>query len=151
MKKLLFLVFLVSNISYAQTGNKKFTRVYEPGYTVLGNMKGLHQMMVEKKNERSIGFSGFLHDSLIYGHSNGWMETKTEFMDHLENDFIVYHSFSEDSIQIVEEGNTATVRFIADIDATLNGKRVNFHLKVLEVWVRKKDVWQLLARQAVKG
>ena len=48
--------------------------------------------------------------------------------------------------------NMANVRFIADITASLEGTTVNnYHLKVLEVWVRKSKRWVLFARQAVKG
>ena len=62
-----------------------------------------------------------------------------------------YNSYKEDSVQVVINGNVAHARFVADIAATLNGKEGNFHLKVLEVWVRKGKRWLLFARQAVKG
>ena len=61
-----------------------------------------------------------------------------------------YNSYKEDSVQVVINGNMANARFVADISATLNGKDGNFHLKVLEVWVRKGKRWLLFARQAVK-
>jgi hypothetical protein len=46
----------------------------------------------------------------------------------------------------------ANVRFVADITATLNRKTTvnNYHLKVLEVWVKKSNRWVLFARQAAK-
>jgi hypothetical protein len=39
---------------------------------------------------------------------------------------------------------------VADINVSLNGNAGNYHLKVLEVWVKKGKRWILFARQAVK-
>ena len=61
-----------------------------------------------------------------------------------------YIGYKEDSLQVIINGNMAHARFVADITAALNGKEGNFHLKVLEVWVKKGKRWLLFARQAVK-
>lgn len=89
--------------------------------------------------------------ALSYGHSNGWVETKTDLLKNLETGYLDYHSYKEDSLQVVVNGNMAHARFIADINVTMNGKEGNYHLKVLEVWIRKGKRWILFARQAVKG
>jgi hypothetical protein len=47
--------------------------------------------------------------------------------------------------------NMASVRFVADITATMKGATNSYHLKVLEVWVKKSKRWVLFARQAVKA
>jgi hypothetical protein len=44
----------------------------------------------------------------------------------------------------------ANARFTADLNVTLKGNTSTFHLKVLEVWVKKGSRWILFARQAVK-
>ena len=136
---LLVMLLVVSEVS-AQKGKK---------YGLVSRMQRFHQMMVNKPLDFVMDL--YVHDSLSYGHSNGWIENRKEFRENLANKYIVYHSFREDSINVVEEGRTAYIRFIADIDATLNGSRAKYHLKVLEVWVKKDKTWQLFARQAVKG
>jgi hypothetical protein len=138
IKKILLYVFLIFFLTSAakKTGG------------VLDRMYGFHQILVEKPDDSVL--DQYLHNDLSYGHSNGWIENRKEFREHLTTKYIEYHSFKEDSIHVVQGGKIAYIRFIGDIDATLNGKRLNFHLKVLEVWVKKND-WQLLARQAVKG
>ncbi len=89
---------------------------------------------------------------MSYGHSNGWVQTKKDLIKDFETGKISYQSFKEDSITVLMNDNRANVRFIADITASLNGTTVNnYHLKVLEVWVRKSKRWVLFARQAVKG
>lgn len=111
-------------------------------------LKEFHQALV-KKNTVSINQQ--TDKALSYGHSNGWVETKTELIKNLETGYISYSSYKEDSLQVMINGTMANVRFIADIAATLNGKEATYHLKVLEVWVRKGKRWLLFARQAVRG
>ena len=112
-------------------------------------MESLHDRMVNKVGYHYV-VEGFLDDSLSYGHSNGWIETKSDFISHLTGRIITYHSIKEDSVSVVVNGNVAHIRFIGDYDVTLNEKRAVYHLKVLEVWVKKGKKWLLFARQAVK-
>ena len=71
-------------------------------------------------------------------------------MKNLETGFMKYKSYKEDSVQVLINGNVANTRFVADIEATRDGINGNYHLKVLEVWVKKGKRWVLFARQAVK-
>jgi hypothetical protein len=108
-------------------------------------MQQLHQLMTGP----NVVIDQYLDDNLSYGHSNGWIENKKEFIAHLGNR-LVYHSFKEDSIRVTVNKNAAHIRFIADIDVTLDGKRALYHLKVLEIWLKSGKQWRLFARQAVK-
>lgn len=110
-------------------------------------LKEFHQALV-KKNVVSINQQ--TDKILSYGHSNGWVETKGELMKNLETGFTQYHSFREDSLQIQINDNLAYARFLADIDISWNDKRGTYHLKVMEIWVKKGKRWILFARQAVK-
>jgi len=121
----------------AQTDEEKLTTT----------LKEFHQALVNK-NTASINQQ--TDKVLSYGHSNGWIQTKADVIKDLETGYIVYHSYKEDSLNIVMNGNMANARFVADVNATLKGSTVNFHLKVLEVWVKKGKRWILFARQAVK-
>ncbi len=96
------------------------------------------------------GIDDLLDDSLSYGHSNGWIETKRELPVNLGG-ILVYHSIQEDSVSIVVSGEVAHVRFIGDFDVSLNGKRNTYRLRVLEVWVKRGKEWKIFARQAIKG
>src|SRR5829696_2468637 len=48
---------------------------------------------------------------LSYGHSNGWVETKSELLKNLESGFMRYESYVEDSIVITANENVANARF----------------------------------------
>ena len=110
-------------------------------------LKEFHQALV-KKNTVSINQQ--TDKALSYGHSNGWVETKKELIEHLESGYMEYNSFREDSIKVEVNGNVAHARFIAEINATMSGKEFMFQLRVLEVWVKKGKRWVLFARQAVR-
>jgi hypothetical protein len=131
------LLFFAGFVAVAQTDETKLTTT----------IKEFHQALV-KKNTASI--SQQTDKALSYGHSNGWVETKTEMISNLETGYLKYNSYKEDSLQVVVNGTVAHARFIADINATLKGTTSDFHLKVLEVWVKKGKRWLLFARQAVK-
>lgn len=122
---------------HAQTDEVKLT----------ATLKEFHQALVKKN---TVSLNQQTDKALSYGHSNGWVETKTDMIKNLETGYLSYNSFKEDSVQVVVNGNMAHARFIADIHVTMKGKNGDYHLKVLEVWVKKGKRWLLFARQAVK-
>lgn len=124
-------------VAAAQTDEQKVTTT----------LKEFHQALV---NKNTVSINQQTDKALSYGHSNGWVETKTDMINNLEKGYMRYNSYKEDSIAVTINGNMANARFVADIKATLNGKDGVYHLKVLEVWVRKGKRWVLFARQAVK-
>lgn len=133
-----FLFLVVNTVAFAQTDEQKLTTT----------MKEFHQALV---NKNTVSINQQTDKALSYGHSNGWIETKTEMMKNLETGFISYQDFKEDSISITMNGNMANVRFVADITATMKGSTNTYHLKVLEVWVKKTKRWVLFGRQAVRN
>jgi Domain of unknown function (DUF4440) len=138
MKQALFvLAVLLSVRANAQTEEEKLTIT----------MKEFHQALVQKN---TVSINQQTDKVLSYGHSNGWVETKTDMIKNLETGYMAYNSYKEDSIHVMMNGAMANVRFVADITATLNSNSNTFHLKVLEVWVKKGKRWLLFARQALK-
>ena len=138
MKAIVTTLFLLTVIfSNAQTEEEKLT----------ATLKEFHQALV---NKNTVSINQQTDKALSYGHSNGWVETKADVLKDLETGYISYQSYKEDSLNITMNGSMANARFVADISATLNGNKINSHLKVLEVWMKKGKRWILFARQAVK-
>ena len=138
MKRILLLLLVFSFVlANAQTEEEKLT----------ATLKEFHQALVNK-NTASINQQ--TDKALSYGHSNGWVETKADVIKDLETGYLVYHSYKEDSLNLTINESMANARFVADINATLNGNTNTIHLKVLEVWVKKGKRWLLFARQAVR-
>jgi hypothetical protein len=138
MKRILLLLVVFSFVfANAQTEEEKLT----------ATIKEFHQALVNK-NTASINQQ--TDKALSYGHSNGWVQTKSDVIKDLETGYLVYHSYMEDSLKLTINESMANARFVADINATLNGNTNTIHLKVLEVWVKKGKRWLLFARQAVR-
>jgi hypothetical protein len=119
----------------------------EPINTVIAASKEYHQALVKQNkdyiNQRS-------DEALSYGHSNGWIQTKTDMVKDFETGRISYQSIKEDSITVHLNGNFASVRFVGDFTATNNGVKSDNHLKVLEVWVQGERGWILFSRQGYR-
>jgi hypothetical protein len=132
------LLLSVSSFCFGQTEEEKLT----------ATIKEFHLALV---NKNTVSINQQTDKALSYGHSNGWVETKADVIKDLETGYISYQSFKEDSITVLINGTMANVRFIADITATMKAATNSYHLKVLEVWVKKGKRWVLFARQAVKA
>ena len=99
----------------------------------------------------SVALSNIAHDALSYGHSNGYVESKEEFVQKLaskQSNFISIE-LSDQTIQVV--GNTAIVRHKMNAQTHDAGKDVaTVNIAILYVFKKEKDNWQMLARQAVR-
>lgn len=139
MKQLFFVLLSFVILSAgAQSSEAKF----------IATVKEFHQALVQK-NIKLI--HQLTDDALTYGHSTGWIQTKTDLVKDFESGMITYHSYKEDSIVVGVSGNAAHIRFIADINSTLRGNNSNNHIKVMEVWIKKGEGWVLFARQAIRS
>ena len=121
MKKLIAIVLLLNVVFVnAQTDEEKLTTT----------IKEFHQSLV-KKNIISINQQ--TEKALSYGHSNGWVETKTEMIKNLETRYTSYKSIKEDSLQVVISGNVANARFVGDYEVSLNAGSVGKERKEMVV------------------
>ena len=98
----------------------------------------------------SMQLKTLLHEKLVYGHSNGWIETKKELIDDLYNGKITYTKIQSIAEQVLIEGNTGCIRATLEIEAIMDGKTLPFKLHGLQVWIWKHKKWQMLSRQSVK-
>src|SRR5829696_7058113 len=108
MKKLSIILFFLSPLIATAQSDEAL---------VITTLKEFHQALVQKNTD---AISQRTDKVMSYGHSNGWVETKSEMGKNLETGYIKYHSFKEDSLFIVINGDVAHARFIADISVTLN-------------------------------
>jgi len=91
-----------------------------------------------------------LMPELSYGHSDGLIQTRSEFIEMLmsgRSDFVSI-DLTEQTMTIVN--NTAIVRHILSAATNDGGKPGHVNLSVLLVWEKQKGEWRLLARQTCK-
>lgn len=91
-------------------------------------------------------------DGLVYGHSSGKVQNKTEFVaEILSRDPLVYRSIELFDPTIQMAGDAAVVRHIFTAETTnTNGDPGSLRIGVMQVWQLQNGKWKLLARQAYK-
>ena len=135
--KTLFFLLLAANLFAQQTEEDK----------LVATVKEFHQAMV---NKNTVVLNQQTDKALIFGHSNGWIQTKKKFISDLETGVISFQKIAEDNITVSMNDNKATVTFNATIDAMINGSSVSNKRMVKEVWMKKNDRWVLMERQATR-
>lgn len=112
-------------------------------------MSDLDKALVTKDEKALVQL---LHADVSYGHSNGWVQDKTDIVNDLKSGKLSYDKIENTSVTIVAiNNNWATVR--TNTNATGRSTAIpTFELKlhVLQVWLKTKNGWQLLARQSTK-
>lgn len=131
-----FLLFIV-NVFAQQTEQDK----------LIETVKEFHQAMV---NNNTASLDQQTDKALIFGHSNGWIQTKKKFISDLKTGVISFQKITENNITVSMHDNKANVAFNATIDAKINGNSVSNKRMVKEVWMKKNDRWVLMERQATK-
>jgi hypothetical protein len=93
-----------------------------------------------------------LHKDASYGHSNGWVQNKSEIINDLKTGKLIYDKIENTSVAIVAiDKNWATVRTNTNAQGrstTIPSFELRLH--VLQVWLKTKNGWQLFARQSTK-
>lgn len=115
--------------------------------TVASAVEALKKAMIDADKA---ALESLTDEALSYGHSNGKIEDKAEFVRAIvsgESDFVTIN-LTEQTIKIV--GNAAIVRHKLVGTTNNSGKPGTANLAVLLVWQKQKGSWKLLARQAVK-
>ena len=133
-----------------------FAVVLFPAKAAKRSEEGLVQVVVafdralEQKD--TVRLKELLGTQLRYGHSNGWIETKSELLANLYNGKLTYKSIKLNgkNPSVVIEGKTGLVREEVTVDILYDGKPVNMKLSVLQVWVFRKGTWRLIGRQSTK-
>jgi len=87
-------------------------------------------------------------EQLSYGHSDGWVENKAQFIEGVMTRKAIVKSLSDHTITIV--GNDAIARHTWASDSETDGKLTSTKIGVLQVWQKQGGTWKLLARQSVR-
>lgn len=132
-------LFFISAVGFAQVDSISLKEA----------MSSLDKALVNKDEKALIQL---LHADVSYGHSNGWVQNRNDIINDLRSGKLIYDKIENTSVAIVAmTNNLATVR--TNTEAQGRSTAVpTFELKlhVLQVWVKTKNGWQLLARQSTK-
>jgi hypothetical protein len=107
------------------------------------------QWMNAWKNKDEVTARKIMSDdfALTSGLTTGELVYKEVWIDHAMHGFVC-ESFSFDTIKVRIYGNTAVLNIWYHQTASINGRDWSGYSLLTDVWVRKNDDWQVVARHA---
>ena len=87
---------------------------------------------------------------ISYGHSDGRVETKEQFINGVMNRKQVQKALTFPELKMFVAGNTAVARHIYLGESELDGKQNTTRIGALQVWQKQDGGWKLLARQGFR-
>lgn len=99
----------------------------------------------------SVLLQTLLSDDVTYGHSNGWIQSKSGFIRSVMSREQDYKKMDVRKMDVRVFGNTAVVNLETDVSLIMTGKPMDLDMDILLVWVNAGGEWKLVARQSVKN
>ena len=92
-----------------------------------------------------------LHKEVSYGHSNGWIQSKSDILNDFTTGKLTYNKIENNSSAIVTISKKyATVKTNTNAEGVVNGTAFKLTLHIMQFWIKTKKGWQLIARQSAK-
>lgn len=85
-------------------------------------------------------------DDIVYTHTNGTVNTKTEFLDSIKAGKAKYVSVERSDVKVQSHGDTAIVTFRAVIKVNT----ATLQSRVVHVFVRQQGQWRMAAYQSTR-
>lgn len=141
MKKIILLqgLLLFAFISFAQTKDEQ---------KVIDNVKLLHGTIFGTKD--SLTLEKLSAKEVTYGHSHGNLQDRKTFITSVSGNKSVYTNIEANNITVIINGKTAVSRYLlTGTETNSKGKVTELKLNILQVWIKEKKEWKMMARQAV--
>jgi hypothetical protein len=87
---------------------------------------------------------------ISYGHSDGRVETKEQFINAVMTRKQVVKSLEFPDLKVAVVGNAAIARHIYLSESERDGKPTTTRIGALQVWQKQDGAWKLLARQGFR-
>jgi ketosteroid isomerase-like protein len=89
-------------------------------------------------------------DHISYGHSDGRVENKEQFINGVMTRKQVVKSLAFPDLKVSVVGNAAIARHIYLAESELDGKATTTRIGALQMWQKQDGTWKLLARQGFR-
>jgi ketosteroid isomerase-like protein len=110
-------------------------------------VEALRKALLEKDKAR---LEELTAAQLSYGHSDGRVQTKAEFIDGVMTGKAVVKSLTFPELKVGLASNAAIARHTYASESETDGKPNSVRIGVLAVWQKQDGSWKLLARQGYK-
>ncbi len=91
-----------------------------------------------------------LDNNVSYGHSNGWIQSKSDVVQDFSSGKISYNKMEVSDEKFLMQKQAVAIRNVTTVEGIVSGNVFKMSLQVLQVWKRIKGKWVLIARQSVK-
>lgn len=94
--------------------------------------------------------AGLLDDTLIYVHSSGIIESKSEYLGKLRSGTQKYSAITHEKTTVRVHGDAAIVHSIGRMTGTNAAGAFDNHLMIMHTWVKTGGAWRLAAHQTTQ-
>lgn len=91
-----------------------------------------------------------MHDQLIYAHSTGAIETKSEYIDRLKSGAQRYDAIEHHTTTVKMHGDAAVAHSKVVMKGESGGRPFDNQLMMIHLWIKKDGRWQLAAHQTTE-
>ncbi|WP_051210663.1 nuclear transport factor 2 family protein [Runella zeae] len=91
-----------------------------------------------------------LASDLFYCHSNGLIDTKESFVQSIKDGKLVYNEMNPEELKVRIFDKTAIVTGVCAAKVISNGQHLNTRFRFTDVYVRRKQGWQMVTWQSLK-
>lgn len=91
-----------------------------------------------------------LHEHLLFGHSDGRLESKEDFLSSVTQGKVVYEKITVGGQTLVNNKDTALLRGLMEVTVARGDAKSTYRLNVLHVWIYEKRRWRMVGRQATR-
>jgi ketosteroid isomerase-like protein len=114
---------------------------------ILAAVEEYRKAMVDGNGARLLELSS---DEMSFGHANGVVQTKVEFVKTVVDKAEVFNSIKLYDHNIKTTPELAIARHTFDADLVFQGKNLQLVLNVVQTWRKEDGRWRLVLRQAYK-
>jgi len=143
MLKNIFILLFILSFAF----NVKAQDANDPKMQVMKKMQDLRNALLSKD---SVMLSALLADDVSYGHSSGFIQTKSQLIRDVVSGSQDYKSIEPSDLNVRIYGNVAVVVLKLKTNLIANGNPMDLNLDATLTWVKINNEWKLVARQAVK-
>jgi len=91
-----------------------------------------------------------LADELTYVHSNGGMESKSEFLARIKSGDLKYKAVTREGVRVRIENRAAVVTGQAAMEVQSKGEDLSLRMRFTDVYVNRGGRWKLLVWQSTR-
>jgi ketosteroid isomerase-like protein len=114
---------------------------------ILAAVENYRKAMVAGDGARLLELSS---DDMSFGHANGVVQTKVEFVKTVVDKAEVFNSIKLYDHAIHVSGDLAIARHTFDADLVYQGKNLQLMLSIVQTWKKEDGRWRLFVRQSFK-